>query len=86
MEIKEIGAWNVQANSEIFFDQIFKHYAVRTGNTVEVKPLGLTASFAITLDSSMKEIYQQPFLQMRINVPRSLICVLLENNEFVRLI
>ena len=83
MEVKEIGKWTPQQDIEVFFDKVSKNYIIRLNSSIEVKPLYLSASFLINLEKNFQDIYQQKFLQLRVNVLWNLISILTERNEFV---
>lgn len=83
METKEIGRWESNENTEIFFDKIFKHFIVRNGPQIELKPLGLSASFSLGMDKNSQLICQQKFSQLRVNAIRNIMSVLTDNGEFV---
>jgi hypothetical protein len=83
MDFREIGKWEHSGKTEIYYDKIFRHYIVKNKSVIEVKPLGVRASFIVNMDKSSKDLCTQQFTHLCINVPRSLICSVSEDNSLV---
>jgi hypothetical protein len=84
MEIRQVGKWNLTPNTEVYYDKVFKHYITRKDSVIEIIPLYTNTPIQILLDKSLKDIYSQKFLQLRVMLARNLISILTEDNQMVR--
>lgn len=83
MEVKDIGNWVLDSKTEVYYDKIFRHYIVKNKSNIEVRPLGIAASFTVTMDKNSQEVLNNQFTHLQINVPRGLIACLSKQNEMV---
>lgn len=83
MEIKVIGKWTQQPNTEIYFDKVFRHYLVRNEFHIEIFPLFLSVSIVFKLEKALQEVFSQRFSQLRICEPRNLLSIVTENSQLV---
>jgi len=84
MEVRDIGNWVLDSKTEVFYDKIFRHYIVKNKASIEVRPLGISASFMVVVDKISQEVLNEGFTHLQINVPRGLIAGLSkEKNEIV---
>lgn len=79
-----MGKWNLTPNTEVYYDKVFKHYITRKDSVIEIIPLYTNTPIQILLDKSLKDIYSQKFLQLRVMLARNLISILTEDNQMVR--
>lgn len=85
MEIKEIGKWDKFSDYEVYFDDVFQWYILKTKNSLTVVPLSLRETVSLDLDRESKEICMQDLMQLRINLEKNLICCLTQQSKFVNL-
>ena len=83
MEIREIGRWDSNSNTEVFYDSNLKACLIRENSLIQVKPLFIGPDFTLKLEKNLEEFYNQKFLFLRINPSRCMISVLTENFSFV---
>lgn len=86
MEIKEIGRWDKISDNEVFFDDIFQWYIIKTTNSLTVVPLSLRETVSLALDQESKEICMQDLMQFRIYLEKNLICCLTQQSKLVSFI
>jgi hypothetical protein len=84
MEIKEIGKWDPNETTELYFDKVFQHYIIKKDSLIILKPIDQTFSLQISLDKQIEELCSQKFVRLRIFFQKSLMCCLTEENRFVK--
>ena len=83
MEVTEIGRWEKREETEVYFDEIFQTLISKNGPQLEIKKPGHQTPIKQILDKESQLICAQTSVQFRINIERSLICTLTQQEKLV---
>lgn len=83
MEVKEIGRWEKREETEVYFDEIFQTLITKNGPQLEIKKPDHQTPIKQIIDKESQSICSQPSAQFRINLERSLICTLTQQEKLV---
>ena len=83
MEIREVGKWPKDENTEIYFDASYNHYLVRSGVQLEMFLVSSYTSTQIRLEKALQDQFSQRFSQLRICDNRKLLSFLTDGAQLV---